>query len=165
MGEANLTGGHSLVELAGGDLMVAGVTASSDGDVHLNHGAGDIWVLRLSPKGDLIWEKTYGGSFSDNVWKIEASPHGGAYLSGESFSVDGDMSGNHGDADLWVSEIDGNGSLLWQRTLGGSNYDSGAWVKSMPDGNIAVVGITRSNDGDVQGSIGGGDLWALKLMP
>lgn len=162
-GGSKLDWGHSIIELPGGDLLVAGVTASADGDVHFNHGAGDIWVLRLSPQGDLIWEKTYGGSFSDNVWKAEASPHGGAYLVGETFSVDGDISGNHGDADLWVSEIDANGSLLWQRTLGGSNYESGSWVKLMPDGNLGVVGTTRSTDGDVVGSRGGGDLWALKI--
>ncbi|WP_319578658.1 hypothetical protein [uncultured Methanospirillum sp.] len=162
-GGSKLDWGHSLIELPGGDLLVAGVTASSDGDVHLNHGAGDIWVLRLSSQGGLIWEKTYGGNFSDNVWKVEPSPGGGAFLVGETFSVDGDIPGNHGDADLWTSEIDGNGTLLWQRTLGGSNYDSGSWGRLMQDGNLAVVGTTRSSDGDVQGSIGNGDLWAVKI--
>ena len=162
-GGSKLDWGHSLVELPGGDLLVAGVTASSDGDVHLNHGAGDIWVLRLSSQGNLIWEKTYGGNFSDNVWKIESSPRGGAFLVGETFSVDDDILGNHGDADLWTSEIDGNGTLLWQRTLGGSNYDSGSWGRLMQDGNLAVVGTTRSSDGDVHGIIGNGDLWAVKI--
>ncbi len=162
-GGSKLDWGHSLIELPGGDLLVAGVTASSDGDVHLNHGAGDIWVLRLSSQGNMIWEKTYGGNFSDNVWKVEPSPRGGAFLVGETFSVDGDILGNHGDADLWTSEIDGNGTLLWQRTLGGSNYDSGSWGRLMQDGNLAVVGTTRSSDGDVKGSIGNGDLWAVKV--
>ncbi|HWQ64922.1 MAG TPA: hypothetical protein VN429_10940 [Methanospirillum sp.] len=162
-GGSKLDWGHSLIELPGGDLLVAGVTASSDGDVHLNHGAGDIWVLRLSSQGNLIWEKTYGGNFSDNVWKIEPSPRGGAFLVGETFSVDGDILGNHGDADLWTSEIDGNGTILWQRTLGGSNYDSGSWGRLMQDGNLSVVGTTRSSDGDVRGIIGNGDLWAVKI--
>jgi len=162
-GGSKLDWGHSLIELPGGDLLVAGVTASSDGDVHLNHGAGDIWVLRLSSLGNLIWEKTYGGNFSDNVWKVEPSSRGGALLVGETFSVDGDILGNHGDADLWTSEIDGNGTILWQRTLGGSNYDSGSWGRLMQDGNLAVVGTTRSSDGDVHGSIGNGDLWAIKI--
>ncbi|MDD1730449.1 MAG: hypothetical protein LUQ50_15450 [Methanospirillum sp.] len=162
-GGTKLDWGHSLVELTGGDLLVAGVTASADGDVSLNHGAGDIWILRLSSQGDKIWEKTYGGNFSDNVWKVEISPRGGVFLTGETFSVDGDITGNHGDADLWVSEIDGNGSILWQRTLGGSKYDSGSWSKLLPDGNLAVVGTTQSSDGMVQGAIGEGDLWALKI--
>lgn len=162
-GGSKLDWGHSIAELANGDLIVAGVTASSDGDVSVNHGAGDIWVLRLSSTGVLIWEKTYGGSFSDNVWKIEPSPHGGAYLVGETFSVDGDISGNHGDADLWVAEIDANGSLIWNRTLGGSLYESGAWVRLMSDGNLVVAGNTRSNDGDIQNSKGEGDLWVAKI--
>ncbi|MFH0968458.1 MAG: hypothetical protein V1862_12315, partial [Methanobacteriota archaeon] len=150
--------GHSLVELPGGDLLVAGVSASADGDVSLNHGSGDIWVLRLTPDGQKIWEKTYGGSFSDNVWKVELSPNGGAYLSGETFSVDGDVTKNQGDADLWVAEINATGSLLWSKTFGGKNYESGSWVKLMPDGNLVVTGITQSEDGDVKDAKGGGDL-------
>jgi hypothetical protein len=161
-GGSKLDWGHSLAELPGGDLVVAGVTASSDGDVSLNHGAGDIWVLRLSADGQKIWEKTFGGSFSDNVWKIEASPSGGVYLAGETFSVDGDFTGNHGDADLWISEVDGNGTLLWYRMLGGQYYESGSWLKLMPDGNLTACGTTRSSDGDVAGSRGEGDFWIVK---
>ncbi len=162
-GGSKLDWGHSITEMTNGDLMVAGVTASSDGDVHLNHGVGDVWVLRLSSAGDLLWEKTYGGNFSDNVWKMEPSPIGGAYLVGETFSVDGDISGNHGDADLWVAEIDANGALLWNRTLGGSMYESGSWVHLMPDGNLVVTGTTRSSDGDIPGAPGEGDLWVAKI--
>ena len=162
-GGSKLDWGHSLVELPGGDLVVTGVTASSDGEVSMNHGAGDIWVIRLTSAGEKVWEKTYGGSFSDNVWKMVPSSNDGVYLSGESFSVDGDFSGNHGDADLWVAEIDGNGTLLWYRMLGGQYYESGSWLTRMPDGNVTVCGTTRSSDGDVLGSRGEGDLWIVKV--
>ncbi len=162
-GGSRLDWGHSLVELPGGDLVVAGVTASADGDVSLNHGAGDIWLIRLTPGGDLVWEKTYGGSFSDNVWKIHPAPTGGVYLSGETFSVDGDFAGNHGDADLLISEIDGNGTLLWYKTYGGQNYESGSWVRPLPDGTLTACGTTRSMDGDVRNGKGEGDLWVVKV--
>jgi hypothetical protein len=162
-GGSKLDWGHSIIELPGGDLLVAGVTASADGDISLNHGAGDIWVIRLTHDGQKIWEKTYGGSFSDNIWKIDVSPNGGAYLVGESFSVDGEITKNQGDADLWIAEIDANGSLLWSKTLGGENYESGAWIKLMPDGNLAITGTTRSEDGDVKNAKGGGDLWVAKV--
>lgn len=162
-GGSKLDWGHSVIELPGGDLMVAGVTASADGNVKVNHGVGDIWVLRLSPRGDLIWEKTYGGSYSDNVWKLDSSPRGGAYLVGETYSVDGDITGNHGDADLWVSEIDANGSLLWKRAYGGGNYDSGSWIKELPDGNLAITGITQSHDGDLASIHAAGSFWVVKI--
>lgn len=162
-GGSKLDWGHSLIELPGGDLLVAGVTVSADDDVSLNHGAGDVWVLRLTSDGQKIWEKTYGGSFSDNVWKVDLSPNGGAYLTGETFSVDGDVTKNQGDADLWAAEIGANGSLIWSRTLGGQNYESGAWVKLMPDGNLVITGTTRSEEGDVKNAKGGGDLWVAKI--
>lgn len=162
-GGSKLDWGHSVTELPGGDLMVTGITSSSDGDISMNHGAGDIWILRLTPDGELIWEETYGGSFSDNIWNIKPSPNGGAYLVGETFSVDGEIRGNHGDADIWVAEIDGDGTLLWDRCLGGSNYESGSWITQLSDGNLVVTGTTQSRDGDVTGSHGGGDLWTVKI--
>lgn len=162
-GGSKLDWGHSLAEFPNGDLLVGGVTASADGDISLNHGAGDVWVLRLTASGDKIWEKTYGGSFSDNLWKAEISPRGGAFLVGETFSVDGDIQANHGDADIWISEIDANGTLLWSKTLGGSNYESGAWVKQIADGNLTITGTTRSQDGDVKNAKGEGDLWTVKI--
>ena len=79
-GGSGLEWGHSVIELTSGDLMVAAVTASGDGDVGKNHGAGDVWLMRITPDGTLVWKQAYGGSFSDNVWKLEPSPGGGAYL-------------------------------------------------------------------------------------
>jgi hypothetical protein len=162
-GGSKLDWGHSLIELSGGDLLVAGVTVSSDGDVSINKGVGDIWVLKLTPAGEKIWEKTYGGSFSDNVWNAEPSPSGGAYLVGETFSVDGDFIQSQGDSDLVIFEIDGNGTMVWNLTLGGSQYESGSWVKLLTDGNLVVSGITQSPDGDVSGYTDGGDLWIVKV--
>jgi hypothetical protein len=59
-GGSALDWGHSVIELASGDLMVAAVTASDDGDIDMNHGAGDMWLMRLKPDGTLVWKKTYG---------------------------------------------------------------------------------------------------------
>lgn len=164
-GGSQLDWGHSVCELPDGSLLVAGVTASLDGDVSKSRGGGDIWILKLTPDGRMIWEKTYGGSFSDNIWNIRSSPNGTAYLTGETFSVDGDITSNKGDADLYISEIDGNGTVLWQQTLGGRNYESGSWIGIAPDGNILITGTTQSSDGDVTGYRGGGDLWIMKIKP
>src|SRR5688572_12567139 len=35
-------------------------STSGDGDVTFNHGDDDIWVVKLSHTGALVWEKTYG---------------------------------------------------------------------------------------------------------
>ncbi|MDX8549446.1 hypothetical protein KHC33_01665 [Methanospirillum sp. J.3.6.1-F.2.7.3] len=162
-GGSALDWGHSVIELASGDLMVAAVTASDDGDIVKNNGAGDIWLMRLAPDGTIIWNQTYGGSFSDNVWKLEPSPGGGAYLVGDSYSVDGHFAGNHGESDLLIGEVDGDGKLIWHRQIGGSSVDRGSWVKRTNADTLIVTGMTASSDGDVSGDHALGDLWILEV--
>ena len=162
-GGSALDWGHSVIELASGDLMVAAVTASDDGDIDMNHGAGDMWLMRLKPDGTLVWKKTYGGSFSDNVWKLEPSPGGGAYFVGDSYSVDGNFTGNHGEADLLIGEVDGDGNVLWYRQIGGSSVDRGSWVQRSASDTLMIAGMTASSDGDLSGDHTSGDLWILEI--
>lgn len=162
-GGSALDWGHSVVELLSGDLMVAAVTSSDDGDVGKGYGASDIWLIRLTSDGTPVWSQTYGGSFSDNVWKLEPSPGGGAYLVGDSYSVDGNFTGNHGESDLLIGEVDGDGNLLWHRQVGGSSVDRGSWVKSTNTGTLMITGMTASSDGDISGDHSSGDLWILEV--
>ncbi len=154
---------HAVVELDGGDLIVSGVTSSGDGDVTRKMGAGDIWVIRLDRDGNLLWEKTYGGSFSENVWSTKPAPGGGVYLAGESFSLDGDFSGARGEGDLWVGEVSSDGNLLWYRLLGGTLFEAGYGIAINPDQTLALIGTASSSDGDVHDAAGNGDLWVVKI--
>jgi PKD repeat protein len=162
-GGSGLDWGHSVVELVSGDLMVAAVTSSGDGDVEKNYGASDILLIRITRDGTPVWKKTYGGSFSDNVWKLDPSPGGGAYFVGDSYSVDGHFTGNHGESDLLIGEVDGDGNMLWHRQVGGSSVDRGSWVKSTSSGTLIITGMTASSDGDVSGDHSSGDLWILEV--
>jgi len=162
-GGSALDWGHSVIELISGDLMVAAVTTSTDGDVEMNHGAGDVWLMRLTPDGTPVWKQTYGGSFSDNVWKIEPSPGGGAYFVGDSYSVNGTFTGNHGESDLLIGEVDAQGTLLWHRQVGGTSVDRGSWVKRTKAETLMIAGMTASSDGDVSGDHASGDLWVLEV--
>lgn len=163
-GGSALDWGHSIVELTSGDLMVASVTASDDGNISTNNGAGDIWLMRLTPKGDLIWEKSYGGSFSDNVWKMEPTSKDGAYFVGDSYSLDGSFTGNHGESDLLIGEVDSNGTLLWHRLIGGSQVDRGSWLGKTMINTLMVTGMTASSDGDLSGNHTSGDLLFLEIQ-
>src|SRR5262245_28285287 len=53
----------------------------------------------------------------------------------------------------------------WQSSLGGSSYDAAAKVVNATDGGYIVVGTTYSNNGDVSGNHGSGDVWVVKLSP
>ena len=45
-------------------------TRSHDTDVSLNNGAADVWVVKINPDGELLWEKTFGGSSFDSAQAI-----------------------------------------------------------------------------------------------
>jgi len=46
-----------LIKTSYGDYIVAGGSASNDGDMTINHGNSDYWLVKLDGSGNLIWHK------------------------------------------------------------------------------------------------------------
>ena len=143
--------------------IVAGASWSSDGDVSQNRGGADAWVVKLDSNGEIEWQKIYGGSRDDMLLDIRQTTDGGFIFTGYTYSNDGDVSGNHGDADCWVVKLDPRGAIEWQRVLGGSRHDEGNGIRQTKDGGYIVAGSTTSTDGDVLKNNGGQDFWIIKL--
>src|SRR5690606_31838043 len=77
-GGENIDWGQSLIEVEDGYLLL-GYTNS------FGAGGYDIYLVKCDFDGNLIWEKTYGGSDWDFGYKIMAY-NNGFYLAGESWS-------------------------------------------------------------------------------
>ena len=154
--------GHDLEFTSDGGYVIAGETSSNDGDITGNNGSSDLWLLKLNANGDLVWQKCYGGSSWDKADAIKTTSDGGFIVVGTSNSNDGDVTMTQGFGDLWVMKVDDAGEILWQLTVGGSNYDSAFDVEILQDGYM-VCGETKSNDGDVSGNHGDYDYWLVKL--
>ncbi|HYV93987.1 MAG TPA: T9SS type A sorting domain-containing protein [Chitinophagales bacterium] len=153
----------SLKQISGGGFIVAGVSVSSDGDATQNHGVQDYWVLQLDSSGNIVWQKSLGGSLDDEAFSVQQTWDGGFIAGGYSNSVDGDITGYHGDYDYCVMKLDENGNLEWQKNLGGSSYDYGWTIQQTTDGGFITAGFSGSTDGDVTGNHGGSDIWVVKL--
>lgn len=54
-------------------------------------------------------------------------------------------------------------TIEWQKALGGAEWDLATSVQQTTDGGYILTGYTTSNDGDVLGYSGGGDVWVVKL--
>lgn len=145
-----------------GGYIVAGVTLSSDGDVVGDPPGADCWVIKLDGNGDLEWQKALGGSGVERLYAIEQTTDGGYIMTGQTNSNNGDVSGNHGLDDVWIVKLDAMGTILWQRCLGGSNYDIAQAIQQTIDGGFVIAGWTSSNDGDVSGNHGSADFWVVK---
>lgn len=146
-----------------GGYIVAGHSASSDGDVGENYGGSDFWIIRLDNNGNLIWETNLGGSGSDIASSIQNTTDGGYIVAGHSSSTDGDVKNNHGGVDCWIVKLNASGSLVWETSLGGSGDDRAASVQQTDDEGYIVTGYSASSDGDVGGNHGGIDFWVVKL--
>ena len=148
-----------------GGYIVAGWSNSNDGDVSGNHGDYDIWVVKLDSGGNLVWQKSLGGSLNDRISGdgIQQTPDGGYIVTGYTTSNDGDVSGNHGSFDIWIVKLNSGGNLVWQKCLGGTGEDSAPSVDQTSDGGYIVAGRSGSTDGDVTGNHGGYDAWVAKL--
>ncbi len=109
------------------------------------------------------WQKCYGGTGSDVATSIKPTSDGGYIVAGSTSSTGGDVTGNHGGSDIWVLKIDANGTIQWQKAIGGTALDEGYDVAQAKDGGYYVAGYSLSNNGDISGNHGGGDAVVVRL--
>ncbi len=98
----------------------------------------ETFIVKFSPAGDLLWQKTWGGSGHDYTQGITADVSGNIYLVGYTYSF------GAGDADMSILKFASDGSLLWQKTWGGDGFDYAVDVALDAIGGIYVVGNTAS---------------------
>ena len=97
----------SIQQTSDGGYIVAGTTSSSDGDItDVNNGGSDCWIIKLDESGNKVWDKTLGGSDSDNATSIQQNSEGGYIIAGYVKSSDGDITdGNNGGYDFWLIKL------------------------------------------------------------
>lgn len=163
LGGTGLDEAKAVKQTPDGGFIIAGQSNSTNGDVTGNHGNEDYWVVKLNGDGSINWQKSLGGSGIDLARSVDTTTDGGIIVAGSSTSNNGDVTGNHGNADYWIVKLNGDGAIQWQKSLGGSNSDGAYSVQQTNDGGYIVAGTTTSTDGDVTGNSGGIKQWIVKL--
>ena len=137
--------GVDIVEASDGSLWVAGYELGISGDA-------DARILKLSKDGGILLDKTFGASnLDDRANSIIEASDGSLWVAGHT-------SKGAGKSDVWVSNLSkDNGSVLLEKTYGGSDWDAARSIIEASDGSIWVAGYTYS-----QGA-GKGDAWVLNL--
>lgn len=146
-----------------GNYIIVGDTRSSNLDVSQNKGAADLWVIKITPSGNLISEKTFGGTSFDVARSISKTQDNGFLISGSSRSSDGNLTNNNGQNDAWILKIDRNINLEWQKTIGGSDIDFSYDAVELNDKSVIVVGETNSSDIDISENKGFTDVLIFKI--
>ena len=163
-GSANEDYGNDMVVLPDGSCLITGRTESHDGD--FAHTTGDttnfsVFVTKLSPGGNIIFTKFYGGSEYDEGYRFVALTNGSFLLLAATQSTDGDVVGAHTHSiksveggfisyndEAWILNIDASGNIIWSKCFGGSK--SSFFVAAAENnGGILLTGGTDSKDGDL----------------
>ena len=156
--------GQRYAQTTDGGYIISGYSISTDGNVIGNQGLYDYWILKLDSLGNIIWQRSLGGSSMDIAYSVQQTSDDGYIVAGQTFSVDGNVIGNHGAYDIWIVKLNASGSIVWQKALGGSDWDQAFSIQQTIDGGYVVAGSTASNDGNVSGFHGGfSDFWVVKL--
>lgn len=161
-GGSGLEFARSIRQTTDGGYIVAGETNSSDGNVTLNHGSYDAWILKLDTSGNIQWQKSFGGTGPEGIYSIVQTHDDGYVFTGYTGSSDGDVTSQHGGHDGWIVKLNSTGNLQWQKTTGGSNWDELRCVKNTADNGLIFAGATSSSDGDVINNHGSVDQWIIK---
>jgi len=139
-----------------------GISESSDFDITDARGANDFWVVKVTAAGDMLWQKSFGGSESDFAYKIIESSDGNFIITGDTRSSDFDISSFKGNADVWVVKFNkSNGSIIWEKTYGGTDFESSRGITKLENGNYLISGVTRSTDMDISSNNGSNDAWVF----
>ncbi len=134
----------------------------------------DYWIVKLDKTGKIVWQKTYGGIYFDELRSIEQSKDGGYIVGGYSNSPSSEipqlgigqkLENNKGIGDFWVLKIDKDGNEQWQKTIGGDQDDQLYAVHQTYDGNFLIGGNSNSQatDEKSKNDASGTDFWILKL--
>jgi hypothetical protein len=120
--------GHSVLQTNDGGYIIIGDTRS--------YGAGgsDVYLIKTDSNGNMIWQKTYGGTEWDEGYSLAQTNDGGYIVVGYTKSY------GAGDDDVYLIKTDTNGNLLWQKTYGGPDWDVGFSLALTSDGGYIITG-------------------------
>ncbi|MEP7170165.1 MAG: hypothetical protein ABI855_12400, partial [Bacteroidota bacterium] len=88
--------------------------------------------------GQIIFQKTFGGTGDEYGWSIQQTTDGGYVNAGYTSSF------GAGDYDVYLIKINDNGDSLWTKTFGGTGTDNGLSVHQTTDGGYIITGSTNS---------------------
>lgn len=152
---------NDVVEANDGGFLMVGFSESSDFDINDNKGSYDFWVVKLQSNGSLAWKHNYGGSGIDQAFGVVKTNNNSYLIVGRTNSDDKDISLPLGGFDAWVIHIDDHGHLIWNKSFGGSEFDSAEQIRMLSNGNFGIVGNSRSN---LNNSLKGeNDFWFLEV--
>lgn len=151
------------IEWSFGKVISVTSKVSTDGDITEFQGGQDVWLLMHDSGGNILWQKSFGGSKDEYPTDFLVNKSKELIIVGTTNSSDGHFNSQDTLGDSFIMKTDSIGNLLWVRNYGGSGLDVFTDITIDSIGNMYVVGHTNSLDGDIINNHGDLDIWVLKM--
>lgn len=111
----------------------------------------------------LEWQNCFGGSKDDKAYDITRIGDGYLITGFTMIKHNSDIYHN----DVLLIKVNGDGSLVWEKNIGGSLGDGAYRIFTTDKDNYVMVGATGSSDGDISydpypGTL---DYWIVEINP
>jgi len=124
--------GYDVKQTLDGGYIITGSTSS------FGQGNTDMYLLKLDSMGVKKFETSFGG-VSNEIGK------GVVQLIDSSYVIAGYTSSTGvGGYDIFLVKTDKTGALLWQKTIGGTDWDFAYSMEATADGGFIIAGTTYS---------------------
>lgn len=117
-----------LLKAQDGGLLILGISDHFPGNDY------QLYLIKVDYNGNMLWQKTYGGSATDIAYSIVEAPDKGFLLAGYTYSY------GAGDRDGYLIKTDSLGNFQWQKTYGGGGNDGISGISKTNDGNYLLSG-------------------------
>jgi hypothetical protein len=133
IGSSGVDWGYSITPTSDNGLAIAGYTNS--------YGAGgyDVLLIKTDSIGEVLWQKTFGGTDWDFGYSIKETSDGGLLIAGKTYSS------GAGGADAYIIKTDNLGNLEFEKTYGGPGKEAANDIIIDSDGNYVFIGETSSS--------------------
>jgi hypothetical protein len=144
-------------------------TCGTDGNCNYNgtYYYPDAFILKFNNNGIRLWATYYGGNDYDKAYSISTDANGNVFVVGETWSTNFPTQGIGGGAyfdgtcgtdgncnyngtyyypDAFILKFNNNGIRLWATYYGGNDDDRAHSISTDANGNVFVVGGTKSID-------------------
>ncbi len=167
-GGTNDDRGTDIITTDDGGFALLGYSKSADGDVTLNAGAQDFWILKISNTGAILWQKTFGYAGADTGTALLQTQDNGFLVTGvldvsASNGQGNSKSAKHAGGDIWALKLASNGSLEWSKYFGGSFTDTPFGIVETSNNEYIIAASSDSKDFNISNNKGSYDFWILKV--
>jgi ribosomal protein S11 len=140
--------GNAISTDAIGNIFATGEFSSPSikfgGTTLINSGTNDIFIVKYDPNGNVIWAKSAGGIADESGYSISTDASGNVVVTGKFESPTIKFGSttliNTGANDIFIAKYDPSGNVLWAKSAGGIDNESGHCISTDANGNIVVTG-------------------------